>query len=751
MKEYLESSNSNETNMSLLNNKNNKSINHSSNLIMRHEELMLYCEGIHVILIDDIKGLHIQTLDGKIDEFTLSLQNWSTSLIAQTTLPIELNFFNIKSSHWEPIIEPWKFSVNIYRKNANSEFNCDLTTKDKLNINICHDTINSLLNTYSNLSNQKNRNLESRRIETYPYILRNKTGSDIIIWTESEEADLDIKLIELQNNDELKLKFTDWREMREREKIIENKLNIQIKTNIWETIKSIPVDQEKTISYLLRPVVNNIMYVLVVDIKVIDNIKYVTFRSSSILKNRTKLNLNILIMSNKITQYSIGPLEDFYIPITDTFNGKIKIKPKDEKDRTYEWSNEAFSWNNFKETNTVYLNCGSSVNNYDIFYFKIYNETTKNKLQEHLNMTYTIVPPLEIENLLPNSLKFTVYCDGGRNNYESYIRPGKSYSIYELNTSNNLGLSINIFDIIDFQQRDISIINNKYGTFDKYITMYNPDGYELKLSLNYLNLRTGTKRVSIMSPYIIYNKTDLDITVVPKKIINTNTISNNLLLKKSKNGKLVPNLFSFNNQFISNRVYLKTFNSELSKPISFEAVGSSYNVDIPLINNNKFELGVNVTEGQGKYHNVKIITISPRYIIINNLKSDLLIKQNKSEYEYKIKSNSSLSLNEILDTTEKCICFSLLSKEDEWTSPLNIDSIGTYYLKLTKTNYSKEDLIKINIILKNATVYISITKSLIWPIKIVNEYRDEIIIYQKVINNNNYKNFKIIILIIIIN
>lgn len=734
MKEYLNESNSNDKVKSVINNKNNENINNPSNLIMKHEELILYCEGIHVILIDDLKGLHIQTLDGKIDEFTLSVQNWSTSLVAQTSLPIELNYFNIKSSHWEPLIEPWKFNINIWRKNANSELNCELKTKDKLNINICHETINNLISTISNLNNQRNRNLENRKIETYPYILRNRTGSNIILWIENKGTDLDTPLNEIPNNGELKLRFSDWREMREREKVEENKLNIQIKTSLWETIKSIPVDQEKTISYLLRPIINQIIYVLVVDIKVIDNIKYITFRSSSILKNRTNLSLDILIKGNKITEYSIGPMEDFYIPIMDTYNGEIKIKPKDEKDKSYSWSNEAFLWNNFRNTNTVYLNCSSSTNNNNSFYFKIYNETIKNKLQEHLYMTYSIVPPLEIENLIPYSLKFIVIDDSSKKNiYESYIYTGKIFSIYELNTNSNLGLSINIFDDIDFQQKEAIIINDsKFGSLDKYINMYNSDGFELKLMLNYSNLKTGTKRVSILCPYVIYNKTELDLIVIPKKIINTNTISNNINLKKSKKGKLVPNLFSFNNQFISNRVYLKTTKSELSKPISFEAVGSSYNVNIPLGDNNKYELGVNVTESPGKYHNVKVITISSRYIIVNKLDKDLLIKQIDDKFEYKIKSLSSLSLDRFKDTQEKLICFRLLNPDDEWTSSINIDSIGIYYLKLTKLNDNKEDLIKIDIVLKNATVYISLTKSSIWPIRITNEYRNEIIIYQKV-------------------
>ena len=742
-KTYLNDSSFNE-NVEIVSNKKVEN-NTSTNLIMKHEELEMYCEGIHIILIDDLKGLHIQTIDGKIDEFRLNVQNWSTSLIAQTCLPIELNFFNIKSSHWEPLIEPWKFNVNIFRKNANSELNCELSAKDKLNINVCHDTINSLINTYLKFNNQKNRNLQSRRIETYPYILRNRTGSDIVVWTESKEADLDISLNKIPNNGELKLKLTDWRNMREREKVIENKLNIQINTSMWETIKSIPVDQEKTISYLLRPLINHIVYVLVVDIKVIDNIKYVTFRSSSILKNRTDLNLDILIMGNKTTQYSIGPKEDFYIPIMDTYNGKIKIKPKDEKDKSYSWSDEAFMWSNFRNSNTEYLNCSSSKN---LFYFKIYNETSKNKLQEHLNMTYSIVPPLEIENLLPYSIKFCVLGDKSKGDicesYISYIFPGKSYPIYELNTNSILGLSINIFDI-DFQQKEASIINDsKFGSIDKYITLYNIDGFELKLHLCYANLTTGTKRVSIMCPYIIYNKTDLDIIVNTRKIINTNTQSNNLILRKSRK-KIVPNLFSFSNQFnpLSNRALLKVPNSELSKPISFEAVGSSYDVNIPMINNDRIELGINVTEGQGKYHNVKVITISPRYIIVNKLNEKLKIKQIESNIESEINKCSSISLDKFKDVSEKNICFRLVNQEDEWTAPINIDSIGTFYLKLTKVNSNHEDLIKVDIILNNATVYISLTKSVIWPIRIINESRNDVIIYQKVINkcNNNKYNF----------
>lgn len=78
--------------------------------------------------------------------------------------------------------------------------------------------------------------------------------------------------------------------------VTKNTLGIQFEGAKWESIKEIPVDKEGETLYSLRPKVNNVSHRLVVDVKLEDNIKVVTFRSALIVENRTRLVVEVLLV-----------------------------------------------------------------------------------------------------------------------------------------------------------------------------------------------------------------------------------------------------------------------------------------------------------------------------------------------------------------------------------------------------------------------------------------------------------------------
>lgn len=71
-----------------------------------NERFKFYLKGFRVILIDDLSNLHLPMFDLQMNEVLGELQNWSANLEAKVKTPLFFNFFNIKNSHWEPVIEP---------------------------------------------------------------------------------------------------------------------------------------------------------------------------------------------------------------------------------------------------------------------------------------------------------------------------------------------------------------------------------------------------------------------------------------------------------------------------------------------------------------------------------------------------------------------------------------------------------------------------------------------------------------------
>lgn len=94
-------------------------------------------------------------------------------------------------------------------------------------------------------------------------------------------------------------------------------LGIQFEGAIWECIREIPVDKETETLYVLRPKINKVTHRLVVDVKLKDNIKVVTFRSALVIENRTLLTIEMLIVDEQDKNvgqvYQIGKIHDLYV------------------------------------------------------------------------------------------------------------------------------------------------------------------------------------------------------------------------------------------------------------------------------------------------------------------------------------------------------------------------------------------------------------------------------------------------------
>jgi vacuolar protein sorting-associated protein 13A/C len=124
----------------------------------------------------------------------------------------------------------------------------------------------------------------------------------MFIWAENASDNNDgtgTVLKELPNNTDARYKFLDWKRMREAQATTSNLLSVQINspTSPWETLKSLAVNSEGTTSYILRPKINNVSYRLAVDVKLRDNVKYVTLRSTFVIRNDCLVGIEVQLFA----------------------------------------------------------------------------------------------------------------------------------------------------------------------------------------------------------------------------------------------------------------------------------------------------------------------------------------------------------------------------------------------------------------------------------------------------------------------
>lgn len=82
-------------------------------------------DGFQLILIGDAHDLPM--IDVKAGKFSAKVNDWSSDvrphLHTSLTDPLQLkasigimpfvNYFNLRVSHWEPLMDPWEFAVHV--------------------------------------------------------------------------------------------------------------------------------------------------------------------------------------------------------------------------------------------------------------------------------------------------------------------------------------------------------------------------------------------------------------------------------------------------------------------------------------------------------------------------------------------------------------------------------------------------------------------------------------------------------------
>lgn len=195
--------------------------------------------------------------------------------------------------------------------------------------------------------------------------------------------------------------------------------------------------------------------------------------------------------------------------------------------------------------------------------------------------------------------------------------------------------------------------------------------------------------------------------------------------------KALPYMFSFPSDDRKNRALLKVGDSLWSKPQSFDAIGSTFNVVLPSSESkSELHIGVSIAEGEGKYKLTNIVTVAPRFVLKNKLDEEINIREPGSSNVMKMRHGDLLPLHFMKPTRDKqlCLCFSGIN--NQWSSPFNISNVGTSHVKLAKAS-ERQKLIRIETIMEAATIFLHLSiETKHWPFSMRNESDIEFMFYQ---------------------
>ncbi len=356
-------------------------------------------------------------------------------------------------------------------------------------------------------------------------------------------------------------------------------------------------------------------------------------------------------------------------------------------------------------------------------------------------MRIRLSSPIELQNLLPYDFKYRIYDKNTKKDWTNFLRKGGLSPVHVVELSHLLLMSIDMQDTV-FKQSEFSVINGGNAEDfrrEKTLVVKDEEGLGLNLKLHYFNIPDsgGAFRVTVYSPYLILNKTGLDINIRSKTLLSSakSAAGQGFRTDSDENSrKAKPYMFSYPSDDNKNRAILKVGDSAWSKPQSFDAIGSTFNAVLPSSTTSKeIHVGVSVAEGEGKYKLTKVVTIAPRFVLKNKINEEINVREPGSSDFMSLKSGQLQPLQILRQGQEKQLCLCFAGVDNQWSSPFNISNIGSVHVKVTKAGPRRpqQKLIRVEILMEQGTIFLHLSiETKHWPFSMRNESDTEFLFYQ---------------------
>ncbi|GAA5898641.1 hypothetical protein JCM6882_000886 [Rhodosporidiobolus microsporus] len=716
-------------------------------VIVTKESLRATVDGLQLIIIGDMHDLPL--LDLKAGKFTAKAKDWSTDvrrLLVAFPLPSPdepsskqldasvmikpfVNYFNLKVSHWEPLMDPWEFGVNVSRAASTGLMAVNVSSKKRLELNLTSTFIELALTASTLLSREGDEVFKKPRGSNAPFLVKNRTGYPISLW--SENADAAAQGQRLADGQDIPWRFDDWRVARENVGGgSHNSLTVAFEGVGWERLKHVYVDREGEHIHALRPKIEKVTHRLLCDVKLVDNVKVVTFRSTFLVENKSLVNAEMVIVDEhgkKASQvYKIPPGGECAVPILSAYHDRIKLRP--DPGFGYGWSSDSLHWQDLVKRPTRAIICKSRKE--AAFRFQSYAVHDKSDplVRVYPKLSLRLRAPVEIQNLLPHDIRYRVFDKNLEHNWTSFLRAGGVSPIHVAELSHLLLLSVEVQDTV-FGRSEFAIINTDNPEdlpVESDLVLSDKEDLKLNLRIHYQKHADsgGAFRVQVYSPYVLINKTGHDFALKTKTFFSSaKTVAgaSEIASTSAKRKASDPFMFSYPTDDRRNRSLLRIGESNWSQPLSFETVNMETEVVLPsTTGGEEVRVGLKVTEGLGDYKLTKVITLCPRFIIKNNFGEEMRVRELGSENEVALASQRRHQVGFLRSGQAPQLVLAFPGGR-AWSAPFKLQDIGQNYVRVP-TVQGEERLARIDAVLEGPCIFVRIDPEQgAWPFLLRND------------------------------
>ncbi|KAF4605212.1 hypothetical protein EYR40_003995 [Pleurotus pulmonarius] len=706
-----------------------------ANVVTSKEQLSGSIDGFRLILIGDMHEqpmLHLKA----------SFISLSEQLQATTTIAAQINYWNMANSHWEPLIDPWSFTLSVRRSVPSEGLNLKMSSRERLDVNLSAAFAELVATTWKMWGKEGDRVLQRARGSYAPYRIWNRTGYPISVWA-APDANPSNKhsarvpsRTKIAHGQTVDWRFGDWQTQREHVSSDQNHLGIGFESKPWDELR-VPVDREGECVFPLQRADRH-SHRLLCEIKVEDTVKVVVIRSTYQIENQTLYPLELTLVDQ--TGHPVSSIEkippgyDYPLPIETVGKTKVRIQP--DQGFGYKWSS-AIRWEDLIARKSFTIRCPHTDPKEAAFRFQAWAQTSGDDTQfkKMPRIQLKLRAPLELENLLPYNLQYRVYDKDTDQNWRSYLRKGGIMPVHCVELTHLVLLNIEVQDTV-FKQSDFAIVNtdgNSDFDIEKRLTLRDAQGRKLELNLNYVRYPDsgGAFKVQIYSPFLVINKAGLPFFVKSTRIGRAGPPA-------EAAGDTSLDVLSSTQPFMlshpQNHAHEFTFkvgDFAWSKMISLEAPAAETALVMPSKSRKEeLHIGLAWAEGLGKYKLTKVITITPRFVLKNSLNETLWVREHGTPISTQLEPGQRRHLNTLRASQEHLLVVATSPRQgdDRWSPPFNVEDIGPVHLR----NPGKIGLIRTDIQVDGSTIFVTFAAAdNDWPFVIENRTDLAFVVSQK--------------------
>ncbi|KAF8761669.1 Vacuolar protein sorting-associated protein [Rhizoctonia solani] len=690
-------------------------------LMMSKEKLKASFDGFRLVLIGDLHELPMLHL--KTKPFEVLVSDWSGELKATTTFGTSINYWNLVNSHWEPLIDPWTFSISAVKEETEGTLTVTLGSKERLDLNMTSAFVELAINTAMVWQQKGDQVLQRARGGDAPYRIHNRTGDVIHVWSDQDPSAKHEKTpqsVKINDGEIVDWRFDDWKAMREHVSTTRAHLiGIQFQGKPWEPVKGVPVDREGEFVYGLRPSLDKVMDRLLCEITV----------------QRFAGNDN----GAQLTHF-IEPGGQYSLPIEAVTKNRIKIRP--DAGFGFGFSQTSLSWDELIKRPNVTV-AAVIMRNEAPFRFQVFAKYDANDpiTRRYPKMSLRSVLQLNWRTYshMTSSTGYTIR--HASLNWTSYLRRGGVMPVHSVELTHLLLLNIEAQDS-GFAASSFAIINaDTDADFDIEKTLTLP----IKKAASSMRHPDsgGAVKIQIYSPFIMINKNGIAICLARQPYNRATAARDVAVGDSSALTKPTPFMFSHSskggNEFSISvagsswstvRYALIFFAYELMCCLlarQFRVFANGNRDRNACIQNEDIHVGISWAEGLGKYKLSKVVTLAPRFIVKNMTSRQLSFR----EHGVPLQNGSILDpsgqsqLMHLRAGMDGLLTFAYTALNAKWSAPINIQDIGRVYLRMpTPENeqHHKPHLLRADVALEGSTIFVILSRETgPWPFKIDNQ------------------------------